>query len=294
VQTDISPLKRAILEALAYSDIFEHPLTMEEIHRFLGIPASLKDVHDCLLNMEVVSHKQGYYFLDGHEDILEIRLVRRQKSWNAYNRAMLYGRILGYLPFIRMVALTGSLAMLNLSKNRDIDYMLVARSGRVWTARAFVLLFGRIAKFFGDEICPNVIVSENALQWNARNIYTAREFAQMIPVIGVDIFHRLLDANRWLEEILPNIEWKNPSTEGSHGLIWQKFIELFLNGKAVDRFEAWEMNRKIVRFTKQKGFGIETNFNADICQGNFDHHGSWALNAYEERLKSLGVLGNST
>ena len=51
----------------------------------------------------------------------------------------------------------------------------------------------------------------------------------------------------------------------------------------------WEMSRKIARFKKQKGYGAETNFSTDVCQGNFDHHGSWALKAYEERLKALSL-----
>ena len=49
------------------------------------------------------------------------------------------------------------------------------------------------------------------------------------------------------------------------------------------------MNRKIARFKKQQGYGAETNFSADICQGNFDHHGLWALKALEDRLIGLQV-----
>ena len=47
------------------------------------------------------------------------------------------------------------------------------------------------------------------------------------------------------------------------------------------------MTRKIARFTNQEGFGLETTFTADICQGNFDHHGSWTMQKYHERLFAL-------
>ncbi|MBI3153419.1 MAG: hypothetical protein HYZ21_14905 [Chloroflexi bacterium] len=292
---NISDLERAILETLAYSDIFDHPLTVDELHRFLTVSAAKDEVYACVENMDGVLSNREYYFLSDRTDIVEVRNQRVENSRRAFNRALFYGRILGSLPFVRMVALTGSLAMLNLSKNRDMDYMLVAKPGRVWTARAFALLFGRLARLFGDVICPNVIVSERALAWNARNIYTAREFAQMIPVSGLRVFNQLRAANLWVNDFLPNLNLDSDSSLSDkkvHTSIFQKLTEFLLNNKLGDLFESWEMTRKITRFKKQKGYGVETNFSADICQGNFDHHGSWAMKAYEERLLALtAVLG---
>ncbi len=286
---NISPLERAILETLAYSDVFDYPLTLDELHRFLTFPATVNEIQECMIGMKNITFANGYYFLAGRSEIVDIRNQREENSRKAFRRAMFYGRILGRLPFIRMVALTGSLAMLNLSKNRDMDYMLVAKPGRVWTARAFALLLARVTRLFGDVICPNVIVSENALEWNERNLYTAREFAQMIPVGGEDVFHRLRVVNRWVEDVLPNIN-TDSTTLDSRSLLREKIqfiVELPLRGKLGNLFESWEMDRKIARFQKQAGYGAETNFSADVCQGNFDHHGLWTLNAYKERLKSL-------
>lgn len=281
-------LEHAILAALAYSDIFDHPLTMDELHKFLVVPAAKDEIATCISNLTSVHNKDGYYFLADRPEVVEIRKAREVNSRKAFKRAMLYGRILGSLPFIRMVALTGSLAMLNLSKNRDMDFMLVAKPGHVWTARAFALAFGRLARLFGDVICPNVIVSERKLAWEARNLYSAREFAQMIPVSGLDVFHQLLAANSWVNEILPNVPMESiglPMDKKTNQI--QSLLEWALSNPLAIRFETWEMTRKIARFRSQKGYGVETNFSADICQGNFDHHGSWAMKMYEERLRAL-------
>jgi hypothetical protein len=289
---DISALERAILSALAYSDIFDHPLTLSELHRFLAIPAECVEIETRVSSIDKVSCRDGFYFLADRPEIVDIRKQREANSRKAFDRAVFYGRILGRLPFIRMAALTGSLAMLNLSKNRDMDYMLVAKSGRLWTARAFALLLGRLARLFGDVICPNVIVSENALEWDAKNLYTAREFAQMIPISGADVNRRLRIANLWVLDILPNLNANIILSEAKDlkvGGAIQIIIETFLNTKLGSLFEAWEMNRKIARFKKQKGYGIETKFSTEICQGNFDHHGSWAMKAYQERLKTLSL-----
>ena len=281
-------LKQAILETLAYSDVFDHPLTLDDLHKFLVAPASRAEIETRLSGMNDVSCREGYYFLSHQVDIIEVRKQREANSRKAFDRAIFYGRILGRLPFIRMVALTGSLAMLNLSKNRDMDFMIVAKPGHVWTARAFALLFGRLARLFGDVICPNVIVSENALVWDAKNLYTAREFAQMIPVSGLNVYCRLLEVNAWVKEFLPNAfadqDDFNIVDDHRPGI-----LESLLNNKLGSAFEKWEMTRKIARFKAQKGYGAETNFSADVCQGNFDHHGSWALKAYQERLVNLQV-----
>ena len=299
---NISSLERAILETLAYSDVFDYPLTLDELHRFLTFPATVAEIQECMLGMKNIAFANGYYFLAGRSEIVDIRKQREENSRKAFRRAMFYGRILGRLPFIRMVALTGSLAMLNLSKNRDMDYMLVAKPGRVWTARAFALLLARVTRLFGDVICPNVIVSENALEWKVRNLYTAHEFAQMISISGEGVFYRLRVVNKWVEDVLPNIN-TGSTTLDSRSLLREKFqyiVELPLRGKLGNLFEVWEMDRKIARFKKQAGYGAETNFSVDVCQGNFDHHGSWTLKAYEERLRTLshweregGVLSQS-
>lgn len=168
-----------------------------------------------------------------------------------------------------------------------MDYMLIAKPGRVWTARAFALLLARITRLFGDVICPNVIVSENALEWKERNLYTAREFAQMIPISGEGMFCLLRVVNKWINDVLPNHAILSEAKNSFETNVVQHSIEFFLNNWLGDLFESWEMNRKIARFQKQAGYGAETNFSADVCQGNFDHHGSWTLNAYKERLESL-------
>jgi hypothetical protein len=200
---------------------------------------------------------------------------------------MFYGRILGALPFVRMVALTGSLALLNLSKNPDMDFMLVTRHGRVWTARAFAIVLGKISSLLGDTICPNVIVSECALEWPMHDLYSARELGQMIPLAGDDYYHRLLAANSWVESYLPNL-YPIVSRAFKISEIWRA-AEIPLQGAFGDKLEFWEMNRKIARFTKQAGFGAETVFTADVCQGNFHHHREWVNDLYQERLSVLGI-----
>ncbi len=306
-------LERAILEALTYSDIFEYPLTLDELHRYLPARAQADELAVALVSLNgQVKQRNEFYFLAGRDEIVEIRKRREARSQKLVSIALRYGRILGALPFIRMVALTGSLAVFNVSKKADFDYMLVTAKGRVWTARAFALLFNRLVRPFGHTICPNLIVSETALEWPLHDLYSARELFQMIPITGLDVYREVMEVNGWAEEILPNASMSlrganvasdeaisNLMTEipSSKGIASSDFASLHsillaitewvLRSKLGDRFEHWEMTRKIARFSKQPGFGEETIFTTEVCQGNFHHHRKWTHEIYQQRLNDL-------
>ena len=287
-------LARAVMETVAYSDVFDYPLTAGEVQRYLsGVTASLDEV-SLMLKSGSLTQSGEYFTLPGREALGGVRKQREKRSRELLPTAIRYGRILGTLPYIRMVALTGSLAVLNVSKNADFDYMLVTVRGRVWTARAFAVLFNRMVKGLGHTICPNLIVSENTLEWPLHDLYSARELYQMIPITGMPVYCKLIEANPWAKEFLPNASLESsrllPESQKRIPAL-QSLLELPLRGVHGDRFERWEMNRKIARFSKQAGFGEETFFTADVCQGNFHHHRKWTRAAFEERMQRY-VIAN--
>lgn len=302
---ETSSLDRAILKTLAYSDIFDQPLRLEEMHRYLPVRASLDELPAALTLLNGwTGTKDGFYFLAAREEIVEVRKEREARSRHLLPLALRYGRILGRLPFVRMTALTGSLAVLNVSRDADFDYMLVAAPGRLWTARAFALLLNRFTQILGYTLCPNLIVAETALEWKQHDLYSARELHQMIPITGMDVYQKLMQANQWTRNFLPNanpslrdpLRGSKQSPPSTGGLLRRSFRSLFamtehvLNGGLGNRLEAWEMNRKIARFSKQEGFGEETVFTAEVCQGNFHHHREWTKRRYEEKVSSLAQV----
>lgn len=290
-------LQRAILEALAYSDIFEHPLRIDELHRYLPIRADVDELSAVLPSLHgFVDRRDDLYFLMGREEIVEIRKGRETRSKKLLPLAVRWGKILGSLPFVRMVALTGSLAVLNLSKNSDFDYMLVTAKGRVWTARLFAVALNRLAGLFGYTLCPNLIVSETALEWPLHDLYSARELVQMIPIAGMDVYDRLMKANEWARDLLSNSSHdsaKRPFGDSREeratkvAATSKSFFEFLLRSNLGDHFEHWEMTRKIARFSKLPGFGEETIFTAEVCQGNFHHHRKWTREVFEEKLRVI-------
>ena len=292
--TTLPPVQKAILETLAYSDVFDYPLTFDELHRYLTVSAPRADLEACLSDMSFVSTESGFYFLADRDETVRVRMAREQASRITFQRACRYGYFLGSLPFVRMVTLTGSLAMLNLSRDADMDYMLVTQPGRLWLARAFAVTFGRLMRLLGDRICVNLLISESTLEWSSHDLYSAREMCQMIPVTSMDVYSRLRKANAWIENYLPNatsVPQHAPEVRASVSWL-QKFIEILLRGKFGDILENRVMDFQMNKIYRTYGKGQEANFSTDLCQGNFNNHRAWTDQFFHERLALL-VEGES-
>jgi hypothetical protein len=278
-------LENAILQTLAYSDIFDYPLTLDEIHKYLIVSATKEEIKALLEKVNQINFNEGYYYLAGRHALVHTRQAREKDSKKIFSRAMFYGKIIGKFPFIRMVALTGSLAMQNLSNAIDIDFMLITKPNRLWLARAFAVTFGRFMRLLGDRICINLLISENALHWKDHDLYSAREICQMIPISGFDTYCAFRVANSWTQEILPNVSLNEKK---SNQISWlQTLFEIPFLGKLGDKLEKWAMDFQMKIISRQENNSNETNFTPDICQGNFHQHKKWVMEMYEKKLKSL-------
>jgi hypothetical protein len=290
----IGELEAALLETLAYFDVFDYPLRLEELQRYLHgylvTPTAFDDGLRSSLRHKRIECEQGYYFLAGRRQVRVLREVRKARHSLVATRIASYGRILGNLPFMRMVALTGSTAMQNGDDAADLDFLLVTAPGRLWLARAFAIVLGRFTALSGNVLCPNVIISERALIWPQQDIYTAHEMTQMRPLAGTETYDTLREMNAWALDFLPNAVGSPslplpPNTPPT----FRRRMESPLRGKIGDALENWEMHRKIARLSGQAESGAETTFSADVCQGNFHQHGLLTRQAFQERLAALGL-----
>lgn len=126
--------------------------------------------------------------------------------WKKANRAAL---LLQLAPFVRLVAVTGSLERGEAKPDSDADLFIVTEPKRLYTARAFVLL---ILKFTGQRINveagrvagavdPNYWLSGDNLDLKPHNAYVARDYSYMLPLWDAcDIYFKIVDANSWLAE----------------------------------------------------------------------------------------------
>ncbi len=281
-------LECGIVQAVAYADVFDYPLTADEIHRYLiGVPASRAAIRGILSNgkPDVISRSGRYYTLAGRESAIETRRVRAALAADYWKRAIRYGRTIGSLPFVRMVAVTGALAMDNIADG-DIDYLVVTEPGRLWLCRALIVGLVRMAALRGTELCPNYFLSERALVLNERNLFTAHEVAQMVPLTGQATYQRLRALNRWTDSYLPNAGGP-PRRITPIEPRQRRIVESALRSPLCAPLERWEMHRKIRKLDQRSNGHAEAAFGPDWCKGHFGDHGHVTLSRFEERLHAL-------
>ena len=290
-------LEEAILKTVTYVDIFDYPLAAPEIHRYLiGVPSTESATERALYNLSQNSNflecRDRYYSLKRRGSIVETRKHRKEIAQIMWPRAEYYGNIMGALPFVLMVSVTGSLAVDNADLESDIDYLIVTSHNRLWTTRAMIVLIVRLAAKRVTAICPNYLVTEDAMTFQERNLYTAREVAQMEPVAGFDVYQMMREENKWVEEFLPNasgppkmhlIESKAVSNQ-YHRL--SKSTEILFRTPLGNWIEKWEMNRKIRKLSRL-GMGDETAFSSKWCKGHFENHGRHALDEFDDRWRAI-------
>lgn len=308
----LEPLAASILRAVSYADVFDFPLTAAEIHHNLvDIPATEAEVQTVLAGTRLVprylERQENYYTLPARGKIIAERRRRAAASAELWPWAMHYGRMIARLPFVRMVAVTGALAVNNARPRDDIDYLIVTESGRLWSSRAFVILLVKRAARQGIIVCPNYFLTEQALALPEQDLFTAHELLQMVPVAGASLYRKLLSLNPWAADYLPNA-WarsaKGSFTPTPDNLV-KRSLERLLRSPPGDWLEHWEMTRKIAKFSQsypqpsahlrgqsegassQKALRqdlVEVSFNADRCKGHFHSHGKRTLEAYTAQL----------
>jgi hypothetical protein len=284
---------QAIVDALAYSDVFDYPLTSGQIWRYLvRTPASQEQVEQALASdpwlSDRIESNGELYCLAGRSATFAVRAARADDSAWLWRRARVLARVVAVLPFARMVAIIGSLTMDNArSRSDDIDLFIVTAPGRVWLTRAFVIVLVRLARLAKIDLCPNYILSERKLRMASQDLFTARELAQMRPLHGQRAFGDLLAANDWLCFTLPNAA---PRTESltdlsSAAQLAQRALEWPLRGRPGDRLEARLRRRKVTELAQEAAAtgSREVVLEPEVCKGHMDSHGKKIRQEYSRR-----------
>lgn len=295
------PIEQAAVRSVAYADVFQYPLRVAEVHRYLhGVSATLEMTAEALARCSArgnpLSHRDGFYTLPGREHLVELRRRRAANAKLLWPAALKYGRLIAGLPFVRMVAVTGSLAWDNVDRGADIDLLIVTEPDRLWVARWLVAALARVAKRDGAPLCPNYVVSKRALVLAERNLYCAYELAGMIPIAGLGMHRRLRRANSWALSYLPNaVETARPPVSVHRAAprralagiarLGAKTLRSPLGG-VLERLEMGYRIRKRAKFIVEHS---EAAYGVDWYKSHVMGHRHHVLAAFDDRLRDLGA-----
>jgi predicted nucleotidyltransferase len=225
-------LEQAIGETVRWWALFNKPVTATEIWRALVRPkvrggkglerVSLWQIREALETSrwlgQHLKSKWGYWFMAGESSEIVDEYLRRhreaQLKWKITRRV---GKYLQYVPLVRGLFGSGSLAVMNTRPTSDLDVLVVARGGRIWTTRLLLLivaqLTGRRRRYLDREapdcLCLNHYIADTQLAVPAEihNLYTAMLYVHLVPLGGVADKEEFVQANAWLTQWLVVPAW---------------------------------------------------------------------------------------
>jgi hypothetical protein len=213
--------ERAFLQSVVYAALFEYPLTVTQLREgLIGEEADeltlLRWYESSTYLQATIDFENGFFFPRGRRELLDTRAQRESTSRTLLRELSAPLAAITRMPFVRMVALSGSLAHLNADPQADLDLFVVTSARRVWTVTVATLA---LARLFGwrKRLCLNYVVSEHALWVAPADLFSANQIVHLQPVVGGDAYFRFLDANRFVERFYPNFRARANTSIGISG-----------------------------------------------------------------------------
>ncbi len=217
-------------------------------------------------------------------------------------------RRLTWIPFVRMLGGSGSLALFTARKSSDLDLLVIVKEGRIWTARLLLLsvthLMRRRRKYWDrtapNKVCLNHYITDRSLTMKPeiRNVYTAVLWHHVVPFYGLGTFKKWVGLNdawikRWL--MFPEAGYAPARLRVRISLgqrRFRKWIENFLEELPGDWLEKWaeKVQRKfIVKHTMPGRLGRVVVSNEELAF-HPDSKVPVILNQYYEEEGQISLL----
>jgi O-antigen ligase len=208
-------IKEAIVRTIAFFDLFNYPLTLFEIWKYLGVEASYDEVEAALSEPDlraVIGEKIGFYFPIGREDSIEARHERQALSHHKSKVAIRAAKILRHISGMRLIAVCNNFSY---RPDSDVDLFIVVAKNRLWLTRllsaVIMQIFGlrRYGKKIADRVCLSFYVTDDNLDLSsvafADDPYFYYWLAWLTPIYDDICYADFWQKNQWLKQYLPNV-----------------------------------------------------------------------------------------
>ena len=284
-----------ILRVLLYFDIFNYPLTAQELERFTFLAPT--QIAPCMVELR----KRGFIFklneYYGLQNDISVAIRRQNGNKLAEQRMMAakkFSAIIHTFPFVRAVLLSGSISKGYMDENSDIDYFIITSPGRLWLVRTLLVLFRRAFLFNSRRnFCTNYFVTTGKLEIQEKNIFTALEITTLLSMTGIKICSQFMESNKWSEHYFPYRTHLKEVCEEREP--WFKRVgEKLLSFSWMDKIERHLMNYSIQRWKKTYGhslnapdFNIAFQSTPHVSRSHPEFYQKKVLNLYQQKIKAF-------
>ena len=246
INKSLSVVKENILETLAYFDLFDYPLSRAEIYLFLKNKHHFDVFEDALrslLEAGIIHQFDKFYTLKNDQYLVVRRNEGNQKAAELIKVAEKVGNLLIRFPYVRGIAISGSLSKNFADDNSDVDLFIITAKNKLWIARTIMHCFKKLTFLVNKEhlFCMNYYIDEQQLEIAEKNIYTAIEIATLIPLQGDTVFDSFFASNAWTRNYLPNKNMRIACAKPVKTRLLKTLVELLFNNTAGDKIDSMLM-----------------------------------------------------
>ncbi len=189
------------LKTILYFSIFRYPLTLEEIHGYTN-NVNIDDTTVELTNLisdKILTKVDDFYVYANDLESVTKRLKGNLHASKALIKANQQASFIAKFPFVKAVGISGSLSKGYYDNESDIDFFVITAHNKLWICRTLLMLYKKLfllnsRKYF----CVNYFISENQLEIEEKNRFTATELKTLIPMQGKAIFEQFYIKNKWV------------------------------------------------------------------------------------------------
>ncbi len=245
-----------ILKTLGYFDLFQYPLTRTEIGQFHAVNTSHEEIDaalDLLVDEKMVFLLDEFYSLQNDPGLAERRRNGNRLAHSQMQTAGRVARFLAKFPYVKGIAVSGSLSKNFATKNTDIDFFIVTDANRLWIARTVMHLYKKFTFLTGRQhwYCMNYYVDVKCMEIKEKNIFTAIESVTLLPMQGKKAMDDFMRHNNWVSEYFPSKKILTDDTpEINPGLV-RRATEKIFNSRLGDKIDAWLMRITEKRWQKK-------------------------------------------
>lgn len=294
-------MKTEILRSISYFDIFNHPLQKKELANLCLTASSQKEDFEAVLE-DLVRSKKCYKqdeFYSLNENITHLinqRSIKEGKANAYFQKLPFYTKLLKSFPFVKGLAISGSLSKNVMYEDGDIDYFVITAPNRLWICRTLLVLFKKVFLLNSKKyFCVNYFIDENNLEIIDKNIFTATEVTFLAPIYNQKLIDELKKKNSWTKNYLPNFKHPLNLTVMEGDSFIKKSMEFPLKGRLGEYLDLFFMkltyrqwSKKFKHFDAEK-FELTMRTNRGISKHHPRDFQNKVLEQLSTRLNQLGI-----
>lgn len=241
----------SVLRAVTYAALFDYPLTLRQLRDSLDVTADEDTIvrwwRSGPLLQATVDYRDGLFFPRGRSDLALTRARRETFSRQMLERDRRILSFVSAMPFVRMVALSGSLAHLNAEGAADLDLFVITRANRVWSVTLTMLIVARLLGW-RRRLCLNYVISDQRMAIEPADLFSANQIIHLRPITGWRTYTRFVAANPFVTARYPNFRCQTGTGKREAGTGWlERLLSLGIAPaaeRAARKVYGWHLRRR--------------------------------------------------